>query len=74
MAGIKSQFASANLTGSVPREIMVITEPDLHRVVAFSLDTPTTTLAQRALADGNTSVGVPILYSIGSLVMVLDSF
>ncbi len=50
----------------VPRQILVITEPDLHRVVAFSLDAPLQDLLAKAKDAGTTSVELPIMYSIGT--------
>jgi tripartite motif-containing protein 71 len=50
----------------IPKEMLVITEPDLHRVVAFSLDTPMHELSLRAQAAGSSSAPVPLMYSIGS--------
>ena len=51
---------------SVPREMLVITEPDLHRVVAFSLDSSIQDLSAAAVSANSTSVDVPVMYSIGS--------
>ncbi len=61
--GLSASIASLP---SVPREMLIITEPDLHRVVAFSLDTPTKALSLKAQADKTDSVDIPTMYSIGS--------
>lgn len=70
MTRVRARLAQLKVAGgaplTAPREMMIITEPDLHRVVAFSLDTSVQQLALKAAQQKSTSVDLPVMYAIGS--------